>query len=152
MSRAQHLVLYDGDCAMCQFQVRTLTWLDWFNVLSFVPISDPRAAQAVPQLTQEQLLEAIHCLTTDGRLHRGARAIRFIGMRLPLLVIVALVMWIPGVIWIAEHIYIWVARHRHVLSRLFGCKDACAVLPARRREQDSGLQPRPQGLSGTKLP
>jgi predicted DCC family thiol-disulfide oxidoreductase YuxK len=142
MSHARHLVLYDGDCALCQFQVRALTWLDWLDVLRFVPISDPAARAAAPGLSEEQLLEAIHCLTAQGQIQRGARAIRFMGLRLPLLVPVALVMWIPGVIWLAEHVYRWIARHRQGLSRFFGCKEACAVLSARRREQDAGLQQR----------
>jgi hypothetical protein len=30
----------------------------------------------------------------------------------------------------------WVSRNRLVLSRLFGCKEACAILPARRRGAD----------------
>ena len=55
---------------------------------------------------------------------------------LPLLVPVALFLWIPGVIQIAEITYAWVSRNRLVLSRIFGCKDACAILPARKREQD----------------
>lgn len=57
-------------------------------------------------------------------------------MRLLLLIPVALFLWIPGVILIAEIIYQWISRNRLVLSRLFGCKDACAILPARKREQD----------------
>lgn len=139
--RERHLILYDGECSFCQFQMRTLTWLDWFNVLGFVPIAHPLAAEAAPHLTREELLEAIHCVTTDGQIHRGARAIRFVGMRLPLLVLLALVMWIPGVIWVAEKIYALVARNRYLISRLFGCKDACAILPARKRKQDAGLRP-----------
>jgi len=139
VNQLQHCVLYDGDCSLCQFQVRTLTWLDWFNVLRFVSITDPARTLIAPQLTEVQLLEAIHCVTTDGAIHRGARAIRFMGMRLPLLIPVALVMWIPGVIWVAEKVYQWVSRNRHLLSRWFGCKEACAILPARRRDQDAGI-------------
>ena len=74
-------VLYDGECPMCVFQMKALSWLDW----------------------------------------RGA---------------LALVLWLPGVILLAEIIYRWVSRHRLLFSRLFGCKDACALLPARKREQD----------------
>jgi predicted DCC family thiol-disulfide oxidoreductase YuxK len=136
MNRTKHIVLYDGDCSLCTFQMRLLTWLDWFNALQLIPITHPLAAQIAPQIDREALLEAIHCITPEGRVYRGARALRFVGMRLPLFVLVALVMWIPGVIWIAEHVYQWVARHRKFLSRIFGCKDACAVLPARRREHD----------------
>ena len=132
----KHILLYDGECPMCIFQMKVLSWLDWSGVLALVPLSDPRAQEIAPQLTREDLQEAIHCVTPDGRIYRGARAIRFVGMRLPLLVPVALFLWIPGVIVLAEIIYRWVSRHRLLFSRVFGCKDACAILPARKREQD----------------
>jgi predicted DCC family thiol-disulfide oxidoreductase YuxK len=133
---SQHIILYDSECPMCVFQMKMLSWLDWFGVLALVPLSDPRAQEVAPQLTREDLLEAIHCVTPQGRIYRGARAIRFVGMRLPLLIPVALFLWIPGVILLAEIVYQWVSRNRLVLSRLFGCKDACAILPAKKREQD----------------
>ena len=132
----KHIILYDGECPMCVFQMKVLSWLDWFGVLALMPLSDPHAQEIAPELTREDLLEAIHCVTPQGRIYRGARAIRFVGMRLPLLVPVALFLWIPGVILIAELVYRWVSRNRLLLSRLFGCKDACAILPARKREQD----------------
>ena len=86
----QHIILYDSECPMCVFQMKMLSWLDWFGVLALMPLSDPRAQEIAPQLTREDLLEAIHCVTPQGRIYRGARAIRFVGMRLPLLVPVAL--------------------------------------------------------------
>jgi predicted DCC family thiol-disulfide oxidoreductase YuxK len=132
----KQIVLYDNECSLCTFQMKVLSWLDWFNVLALTPLSDPRAQEVAPQLTREDLLEAIHCVTPEGGIYRGARAIRFVGMRLPLLVPVALFLWIPGVIQIAEVIYRWVSRNRLILSRVFGCKDACAIMPARKREQD----------------
>ena len=133
VKRAPHLVLYDDECPLCTFQMRLLSWLDWFRVLEAVPLSDPRAASAAPHLTREELLEAIHCVTAGGRIHRGARCIRFLGMRLPLLLPVALVLWLPGVIQVAEVIYRWISRNRLFLSRLFGCKTACSFLPERRK-------------------
>ena len=131
-----HLVLYDDECPLCVFQMKMLSWLDWRGALALVPLSDPRAQSAAPQLGREDLLEAIHCVTPAGKVYRGARALRFVGMRLPLLVPVALLLWIPGVIHLAEIIYRLVSRNRLVLSRLFGCRNACAILPKRVREQD----------------
>jgi predicted DCC family thiol-disulfide oxidoreductase YuxK len=124
--------------------MKVLTWLDWFNVLTLLPLSHPRAREIAPQLTREDLLAAIHCVTPEGRIYRGARCLRFVGMRLPLLVPVALCLWIPGVIWIAERIYTWISRHRHWLSRLFGCKDACAIMPTRKRANESEVKLRPR--------
>jgi predicted DCC family thiol-disulfide oxidoreductase YuxK len=58
---------------------------------------------------------------------------------MPLAVPFALVMWIPGVIYVAEIFYRWLSRNRLLLSRLFGCKEACAILPARRRANENGV-------------
>lgn len=132
----RHIVLYDDECPLCTFQMRVLTWLDWCGVLSLIPLSHESAVRLAPHLSREDLQEAIHCLARDGRIHRGARCIRFVGLRLPLLVPVALVLWIPGVIQVAEIFYQWISRNRLLLSRLFGCKGACAMLPPRPRPQD----------------
>jgi predicted DCC family thiol-disulfide oxidoreductase YuxK len=118
-------VLYDSECPLCTFQMRVLTWLDWFNVISLLPISSEKAREIAPTLTREDLMEAIHC-------------IRFVGMRMPLLIPLALILWFPGVIWIAEKVYMWISRNRYLLSRIFGCKGACAVMPARKRENEEG--------------
>ena len=136
MKAVPHIVIYDDQCPLCTFQMRVLTWLDWFNVVSLVPLSAPKVKSAAPQLTREDLLAAIHCVTADKKIHRGARCIRFVGLRMPLLAPIALILWIPGVIWIAEKFYQRVSQNRYLLSRLFGCKEACAIMPSRKREQD----------------
>ncbi|MFT4588587.1 MAG: putative DCC family thiol-disulfide oxidoreductase YuxK [Limisphaerales bacterium] len=131
-----HYVLYDSGCPLCTFQMRVLTWLDWFNVISLLPISSDKAAEIAPTLTREDLLEAIHCVTPRGDIHRGARCIRFVGMRMPLLIPLSLILWFPGIIWFAEKFYMWISRNRYRLSKIFGCKGACAVMPARKRENE----------------
>jgi predicted DCC family thiol-disulfide oxidoreductase YuxK len=134
---ARHFVLYDADCPLCTFQMKVLTWLDWFHSICLIPIADARAAALAPQLRREDLLEAIHCIARDGKIHRGARCLRFVGMRMPLLVPLALLLWLPGVISLAEVAYTWISRNRHVLSRLFGCKGACAIMPERKRAPET---------------
>ena len=133
-ARDCHLVLFDDECPLCTFQMKTLTWLDWFGVLRFLPVSQAEARAAAPGIGREDLLEAIHGVARDGKIHRGARCIRFVGMRLPLLVPVALVLWVPGVIQVAEVVYRWISRNRLLLSRVCGCTGACAMMPERRRE------------------
>lgn len=128
----KHILLYDSDCPLCTFQSRFLSWLDWCQVVEMVPLKDERAAAIAPQITREDLLEAIHCITPERDIHRGARAIRFLGMRIPLLVPTGLFLWIPGVIQVAELVYRFVSKHRLFLSRIFGCKGACAILPEKR--------------------
>ena len=131
-----NVVIYDGDCPLCTFQMKLLTWMDWLNTTTLVPLADPKVKALAPQLKREDLMAAIHCLDKQGNIHRGARCIRFVSLRMPMLVPLALVLWIPGVIWIAEIIYRWVSNNRLILSKLFGCKDACAIMPQRQRSQD----------------
>lgn len=130
-------VLYDQECPLCTFQMKLLTWLDWRHQLILLPLADPRAGEMVPELTREQLLEAIHCIAPDGKVHRGARCLRYIGMRLPLLIPMGIVLHIPGIIWIAEKVYMMISRNRHLLSKLFGCKEACAILPSKKKGRSS---------------
>ncbi|MEQ1859065.1 MAG: DUF393 domain-containing protein [Chthoniobacteraceae bacterium] len=132
----KHLVLYDDECPMCVFQMKLLTWLDWLNVAALMPLSSERAREVAPQLDRETLRSAMHVVTAGGKIHRGARCIRFLSLRMPLLVPLGLVLWLPGVIWIAEIAYRLIANNRQGISRLFGCKDACAILPKRDREHD----------------
>src|SRR5436305_5308479 len=98
---APHAVLYDDECPLCTFQMKLLTWLDWRGALRLVPLTGGEAARLAAGLTREQLSEAIHCIADDGRIHRGARCMRFVGMSLPLPVPVALFPWVPGVIQVA---------------------------------------------------
>ena len=137
--RATHIVLYDGECALCTFQSRLITWLDWFNTVSLLPIADPRAHEIAPRLTPADLREAIHCVAANGRIYRGARCLRFIGSRMPLAIPFVLVMWVPGAIFIAEIFYRWLSRNRYLLSRVFGCKEACALMPVRKRANEEEL-------------
>src|SRR5437762_2238727 len=123
MIHRAHIVLYDDQCPLCTFQMRVLAWLDWLNITRLVPLSDSLAAKVAPQLTREDLLEAIHCIARDGGVYRGARCIRFVGMRMPLFAPIALFLWLPGIIFVAEKIYASVSRNRHLLSRAFGCKE-----------------------------
>ena len=146
--RNTHVVLYDDGCSLCTFQMRVITWIDWFSCVSLVPISSPKAADLAPGVTPEELQEAIHCVTPEGRIYRGARAIRFLSARMPLAWLLALILWIPGIIWIAERIYQWISRNRLQLSRLFGCKGACGVMPVRVRENEKALGVSPPSTRG----
>lgn len=112
------VVLFDSDCALCRSQMRFITRLDWLHKLSLVPLTDPCANILVPGATTGDLREAIHCVTPDGRVHRGARCFRHLAVRLPLLVPLALALWLPGVIGLAEKFYGWVSRNRHRFERM----------------------------------
>jgi predicted DCC family thiol-disulfide oxidoreductase YuxK len=122
MSGPRISVLFDDGCALCRTQVRRLQRWDWRQRLEFVPLTDPRARQLAPGLDQEALLSQIHCVDFGGRIVGGARCLRLLGVRIPLLAPVALGLWIPGALWVADRLYRWLSRHRHAVSRVCGCR------------------------------
>ena len=121
-SVATNIVIFDDQCAFCVSQTRLLQRLDWFKVFRFQGISDPHTSELTPNLKREDLEAAIHGVTKNGRIFRAARCFRFIALRIPLLIPLALLLWIPGMIWIAEKIYKRIARNRSFLSRWFRCE------------------------------
>lgn len=136
-ARRQTLVLYDGLCPLCRAHVRLFRRLDWFGTVNFTAIAE---AGSIPQrhgLRAEDLQQAMHSIEPDGRIERGARCFRRIGLRIPLLAPLALLLWVPGLDWCGDRIYGVVSRNRYVLSRWFGCSEACA-LPSTPPETPAG--------------
>ena len=130
MKSPKLLVLYDDGCPLCRLQVRWLRRLDWVHAIAFAPLSDERAIHATnPHLEREQLLESIHCVEPDGTVHRGARCLRRLSLRIPLLAPLALLLWLPGAMPLAEAAYRRVSQNRHRLSRWLGCDNTCGIPP-----------------------
>jgi len=118
-------VLYDEGCPFCRWQMRCLKRLDWLRALRPIPISEASRLALPEPLSREELLEALHCVTPAGRVYKGARAFRRMGLRLPLLVPLALLLYVPGMIAVAEFFYKPISRNRYLLSRFWNCKKAC---------------------------
>jgi predicted DCC family thiol-disulfide oxidoreductase YuxK len=106
-------VLYDGACALCRKSIGILRQLDWLGKLAYVDARDrmqPIVQQ--PQVAGAPLLEEMHLLTPQGRLHRGFAAFRWLAWRLPALWPLAPVLYLPGVPWLGQRLYLRVARNR----------------------------------------
>lgn len=112
----KHIVLFDGECVFCQTQVRWLRRLDWRHQFDWLPNAQRFSARRIlPDLDPQALDAAIHCVTQRGEILQSSRALRFVFLRLPLLLPVAVLLWIPGMLPLAERVYQWVSRHRHRL-------------------------------------
>ncbi len=124
------VVLFDGACPLCRKGVRMIKALDWFRTLTFHNARDvahlPKSG--VP-LDSKAMLDEMHLLTPD-RKHApaGFKAFRWMSWRLPLTALLAPFLYLPGVPWLGNKVYLWVARNRF---KLVPCKDGVCHLPAR---------------------
>ena len=128
------LVLFDGLCPLCKVSVALLKRLDWFKAVDFKDARDPANIPSMdPPLALSRLLEEMHLVTTDLKksLH-GFKAFRYISWRIPLLFLLAPFMYIPGIPWLGQKIYLWVARNRF---NLVPCKDGVCHLPISQKKK-----------------
>ncbi len=127
----QGQVLYDGQCPLCLKSVGILKRLDWFHRLSYVNARDrAQLPSSDAPLDPDRLLQEMHVLTPDGRrLYHGFAALRWMAWRLPLLWPLAPLLYVPGVPWLGQRLYLWVARNRF---RLVPCHGGVCTLPPRR--------------------
>jgi len=125
------VVLYDGDCPLCQRSVKYLRRLDWLDRLVFQNARDTAhlPPSAVP-LDPQRLIEEMHVVTPDRRVApSGFRAFRWMAWRLPLLVPVAPLLHLPGVPWVGNRVYRWVAKNR---LDLVPCHDGACRIPLKK--------------------
>jgi predicted DCC family thiol-disulfide oxidoreductase YuxK len=126
-AKGKAVVLFDGMCPLCQHAVRILKRLDWLKRLHYQDCRDtdhwPKAA--VP-LKLEALLAEMHVVTPNRkRALAGYRALRWMAWRLPLLMPLAPLLYVPGVPWLGNKAYLWLAKNRY---NLVPCDDGgCRV-------------------------
>lgn len=126
------VLIFDGDCSFCSSAVRFLQ-----------RAIDRRARYEVQPypfidlepfgLTDEQTSEALRFVAADGAVHTGAMAVSHALRRsAPGWRPVGRLLALPGVRWVAERVYRWIAGHRQLLP---GGTPACQ-LPAPPAVQD----------------
>jgi len=143
-SDGRALVLYDGNCRLCQRSVAILNRLDWLGRLNCQDARDlDHLPVREPPLDPARLLEEMHLVTPDGkRVYHGFAVFRWMAWRLPALWFIAPFLYIPGVPTIGQRIYLWVARNRF---QLVPCKDGvCEVPSSKFRVPSSELNQEPK--------
>ena len=119
MSKSAHArrgwtLYYDGDCRLCARSVRWLSLLDFFGRIEWVPYQSLESPP--PGLTWDDLCRAVYLVDGRGHRHEGFFAFRQLGLRLPLLIPLALALRLPGVSFLGFPAYRWVARNRGCAS------------------------------------
>jgi len=107
------IVLFDGNCELCQRAVRLLRRLDWLHRLQFVNSREPGSVPRTdPPLDPARLMQEMHAIAPSGRVYHGFGAFRHMAWRVPLLVLIAPFLYIPGVPFVGQRLYLWIARNR----------------------------------------
>ncbi|MFM7185803.1 MAG: thiol-disulfide oxidoreductase DCC family protein [Planctomycetota bacterium] len=121
-------VLFDGHCRFCRGQIAALRRLDACGLLEFMSLHDPRVADEFPEIPPEQLLEEMVVVDRQGRIWRGASAVRYLSRRLVALWPLAVPLHVPGTLPLWRWLYRLVARNRHRIAGT--CDDGGCRIPS----------------------
>jgi predicted DCC family thiol-disulfide oxidoreductase YuxK len=124
------LALYDGHCVFCTSQAQALRR----RARGAIEVADFQregVLAAFPGVTHEACMAALHLVDADGSVHTGAGAVvRALRIGRPLLGLLLLPYYVPGLRQLAEAGYRLVARHRYKLfgrKRIVCSEEACEV-------------------------
>ncbi|MBW3624622.1 MAG: DUF393 domain-containing protein [Armatimonadetes bacterium] len=132
-------VFYDGDCGFCTRSAVVLGAMDALGRLHIVNFRDPQVQRDYPDLDRERAEEELLLRDRRGRWHGGFFAFRWMAWRLPATWILAPLGYLPGMAWVGDRAYRWVASHRYLFP-VEGEVSACSLLSAPPSKSGDGEQ------------
>lgn len=107
-------LIFDGDCGFCRRQVHWIQHHDTDGLILPVPFQVADLDRyGVSRAAAE---DAMHLVAPSGTVWRGAAAAREVLRLLPRFRPLVWIFHIPGVMFVAERVYRWVAKRRHRLG------------------------------------
>lgn len=110
------VLLFDGGCGFCRTWVGRLSRWDRNNRIRMVPAEERNRVPGLPAISDSDLARAMHLVTPDGRVYRGARALAPLLQYLPHGRLLRPLLSIPGVQMVADRVYEQIAANRHRLG------------------------------------
>jgi len=107
--------VFDDQCGFCRRWVDRVKRLDRDGAVRLLPLQDETATRLTGQPV-EGLRRAVHFVRADGSVFAGAAAARELLAVLPGLGAAQVVARLPGMMFLAERVYAWVARRRGPVS------------------------------------
>ncbi len=116
------IVVYDGSCGLCSGGMVWIARLDWFGVVSAVPLQSEALYRQVAALDSQACLATMHAVLPGGRIRVGGDAWRAILARLPLTTPLAVLLAIPPLPALVRACYPWMAARRQAISLACGLR------------------------------
>lgn len=128
--------VYDGHCVICNSTRRLVTALDWLRRVDWLDLHQRDTVEArYPWLDYERAMGEIHVIESQNAIYGGYFGVRRLLRDLPLGVPVWVLLHLPGMDWVGQRVYRWVARNRYAINRALGveldeCEDGVCKIPS----------------------
>ena len=108
-----YILLYDGACRICTAQAYAIARYDADRRIALLDLNSPAAHEGYPQISPEDAQRWLHIVGPDGRVWRGAEAVRLALLLLPIGRPFGALLYLPGAMRLARPLYDWFARNRY---------------------------------------
>ena len=112
----RYVALYDGDCGFCTRWRDRMIARDPRGAVEWLSLHEPAVATRFPGIDREDALRQMYVVAPDGSLHKGAEGWRELFRVLDGLSWVAALYAIPGVPFLMDRVYRFIAARRERLS------------------------------------
>jgi predicted DCC family thiol-disulfide oxidoreductase YuxK len=124
---AELTVLYDGACGLCRASVARVRRLDPRGLVELLDLHDTSVSTRFPQVNLEEAMRLMQAVDPNGRVYSGVDAWARIGLALPGWKLLAWLLRVPGIHFVAQRFYGWVARNRYRWNRELCADGTCAL-------------------------
>lgn len=138
---ARLTVLYDGNCGLCRASVARLRKIDRGSRIEALDLHDPRVSGRFPQVNREEVLRLMQAVDPAGKVYAGVDAWARAGLVLPGWKFIAWLLLVPGIHFVADRVYAWVARNRYRWNPELCADGSCAVHTGRPESDAHGSSP-----------
>ena len=140
---AKLTVLYDGACNLCRSSVERVRQMDPRGLIELVDLHDASVPARFPQVDIDEAMRLMQAVDPRGRVYSGPDAWARIGLALPGWKLIAWLLLVPGIHFVAQRYYGWIARNRYRWNREL-CEDGTCALHVDQRSngrKGAGLRP-----------
>jgi predicted DCC family thiol-disulfide oxidoreductase YuxK len=120
-------VLYDGNCGLCRASVARVRGIDRGDRIELLDLHEPSAATRFPQVNREEAMRLMQAVDPSGKVYSGVDAWARIGLALPGWKLIAWLLLVPGIHFVAGQIYLWIAGNRYRWNRDLCADGSCAI-------------------------
>jgi predicted DCC family thiol-disulfide oxidoreductase YuxK len=114
-------VIYDGYCVLCQQSRKIVQTLDWLKRVEFLDLHNwDEVSNRYPALDYETAMGQMQVVEPNGTMHSGFDGVRRLLRELPLTFPIWLLLQIPGMKWVGDRVYRFIARNRYRINKAFG--------------------------------
>jgi predicted DCC family thiol-disulfide oxidoreductase YuxK len=106
-------IFYDEGCPLCVRTKITITHFDWFGLIDFKSVqSSVLKHERLTGISESELLVNVYSIDNKNKLRQGIKTYQKVFEKIPVFFPLAIVLKIPGISWVANRFYVYIASHR----------------------------------------